>query len=68
MHKECYCYYYVIFTGSNCIFIFRMKVPMPGSHLNDLTPEELRGDQGGGDSKREAEPSAPNLIPTDKIE
>ena len=45
-----------------------MKVPMPGSRQNDLTPGELRGDQGGGDIKREAEPSAPNLIPTDKIE
>ena len=47
----------LIFTGSNCIFIFRMKVPMPGSRQNDLTPGELRGDQGGGDIKREAEPS-----------
>ena len=37
---------------------------MPGSRLNDPTPGELRGDPGGGDSEREAEPSAPNLTPT----
>ena len=40
------------------------KVPMPGSHLNDPTPGELRGDPGGGDSERKAEPSPPNFTPT----
>ena len=37
---------------------------MPGSRLNDPTPGELRGDPGGGDSERKAEPSAPNFTPT----
>ena len=53
--------------GFNCIFRQmkdKPKVPMPGSRLNDPTPGELRGDPGLGDSKREAEPSAPNLTPT----
>ena len=40
------------------------KVPMPGSRLNDPTPGELRGDPGGGDSERKAEPSPPNFTPT----
>ena len=37
---------------------------MPGSRLNDPTPGELRGDPGGGDSERKAEPSPPNFTPT----
>ena len=40
------------------------QVAMPGSRLSDPTPGELRGDPGGGDSERKAEPSAPNFTPT----
>ena len=54
--------------GFYSLFVFRMKeipqVPMPGSRLSDPTPGELRGDPGGGDSERKAEPSAPNFTPT----
>ena len=58
----------VLLALFNCLFICRMKekpkVPMPGSRLEDPTPGELRGAPGGGDSEREAEPSAPNFTPT----
>ena len=40
------------------------KVPMPGSCLDDPISRSLRGDLGSGDSKRKAEPSAPNFTPT----
>ena len=59
------------FTGSILFILFQRmkekpkpKVPMPGSCLDDPISGSLRGDPGSGDSKRKAEPSAPNFTPT----